>query len=721
MVWTLSIDFGTSNTAAAVSRNGGAVTPVRLTSNSDLMPSAVVTLPEGGFLTSVAAVRSTAVYADAFVASPKRLLGHDPVLLGGRDVASGVLVAAVLKAAADKATKHEQGIAPDRVILTHPQGWGRPRQLALLDAWQGTGCAGAAEVVLASEPISAARALAADAHLPDAATIAVLDYGGGTCDVAVLRRDAAEAPWDVLAHDGNDRGGADIDVLLLDWARAQLRALGHSDLDAALDEPVNLGALRTLMQKVCEAKEDLSEAEQAQVPVSIGGKELVLNLTRPEFDTLIHTEIAEVRRLTEHTLRRAGLTPTNLDVLFLTGGSSHLRAVHRTVEELLGGRPAGTLNDPKTVVAIGAHLVAADQAIEPARAANHDDPAPADERTAAEVGGEIEDREALAPSDGGGGADSQPLDLMTLIEAPTSWFRYGLLDEGHEMFAGPSTENVVITREPNLAGADAQALADLKGIELRALRRFQELAVVPVTALGGYPAVMQEYTYRTPGGVNWQALTLNAVVGTSAIVATASARKRHFARHRSMFHDILRIRPPAAAHPERQTGEPDAADTANHPAGGPDGAVRASSVQPQRLPCTPSRGVSGQHDARFESSRGSDGGREQDPVHPSRFRSDDRGSALRLSADGAGIDRHSTPHGRSVRRWATQSAPPAKTGRNGSSLRRHGSKQSRRTPRSERTSRGWAAANRRLSGFSHQGQLGCPRGHGRTQGAALTS
>ena len=43
------------------------------------------------------------------------------------------------------------------------------------------------------------------------------------------------------------------------------------------------------------------------MPVSIGGKELVLNLTRPEFDTLIHTEIAEVRRLTEHTLRRAGL------------------------------------------------------------------------------------------------------------------------------------------------------------------------------------------------------------------------------------------------------------------------------------------------------------------------------------------------------------------------------------------------------------------------------
>ena len=63
-------------------------------------------------------------------------------------------------------------------------------------------------------------------------------------------------------------------------------------------------------------------------------------------------------------------------MLFLTGGSSHLRAVHRTVEELLGGRPAGTLNDPKTVVAIGAHLVAADQAIKPARAANHDDPAP---------------------------------------------------------------------------------------------------------------------------------------------------------------------------------------------------------------------------------------------------------------------------------------------------------------------------------------------------------
>ena len=52
----------------------------------------------------------------------------------------------------------------------------------------------------------------------------------------------------------------------------------------------------------------------------------------------------------------SGQTPADLHELYLTGGSSHLRLVHRKMTELLG-RPPATLNDPKLVVAQGALLV----------------------------------------------------------------------------------------------------------------------------------------------------------------------------------------------------------------------------------------------------------------------------------------------------------------------------------------------------------------------------
>ena len=54
----------------------------------------------------------------------------------------------------------------------------------------------------------------------------------------------------------------------------------------------------------------------------------------------------------------AGVRPEDLHALYLTGGSSHVPAIHRGLSEVLGGRPA-TLGDPKLVVALGAHHVPA--------------------------------------------------------------------------------------------------------------------------------------------------------------------------------------------------------------------------------------------------------------------------------------------------------------------------------------------------------------------------
>jgi hypothetical protein len=357
MGWTLSIDFGTTNTAAAYALDGQAPRHVRF-SSGDTMPSAVLTGPDGSVV-GVHAIRSRRLRPEAFIESPKLLIGQDAVLLGDDEVPVTDLVATVLGQVTRTAARFAGSDAPTRVVLTHPHDWAAHRRAALLAAWKATGIP-SEDVRLVPEPIAAATWLATETELPQGATIGVFDYGGGTCDVAVLRRTASkEKPWEVLGHGGRaDLGGRAIDLLLLRWARDSLRRLGHADVDTALD--ADLAALRTLQDEVRQAKEALSELPDAPIPVAVGTHSLSLTITAADFDEVIADEVAKARDLTERVLADAGVAPDHLRALYLTGGSSHLQAVHATIAELLGGRPA-TLGDPKLVVALGAQAAAESQ------------------------------------------------------------------------------------------------------------------------------------------------------------------------------------------------------------------------------------------------------------------------------------------------------------------------------------------------------------------------
>ncbi|MBM7783745.1 Hsp70 family protein [Tenggerimyces flavus] len=355
MGWTLSIDFGTTNTAAAYALDGQPPRPVRLSSAADTIPSAVLAGPTG-LLVGVEAIRSRRLRPECFVESPKLAVGQDAMMLGDNEIPVTTLVARVLGHVVRTAARYAGSDVPQRVVLTHPQDWATPRREALLAAWAATGVA-VDDVRLVSEPIAAASWLATETNLADGATIGVLDYGGGTCDVAVLRRaESNDQPWAVLAHGGRgDVGGAAIDLILLRWVRETLERLGNSEVAEALD--ADLAALRTVQDEVRLAKEALSEWSDAAIPIAVGPHSCSLSITAEEFDRLIEDEVSKAHHLTERVLRDAGVAANDLEALYLTGGSSHLRAVHASLAELLGGRPA-TLGDPKLVVALGAHEAA---------------------------------------------------------------------------------------------------------------------------------------------------------------------------------------------------------------------------------------------------------------------------------------------------------------------------------------------------------------------------
>ena len=356
MSWTLGVDFGTTNTAAAYRSDDGPSHPVRLSDQAEQMPSAVLAL-DTGVMVAGAAVRSARLDPSRFEVSPKRRLAEREIRLGARSWQVADLIGEVLNHVKQKAMWVAGGSQPSQLVLTYPQRWDQARKELLASAVQRTGIEPGA-IRLVSEPIAAATWYASTQPVPAGQCVAVFDFGGGTLDVAILRANGDHpGTFTVLAADGMDPlGGELLDQRLLDWTREQLTAGGNGALISSLDQPENLGALLTLKEQIRHAKHELSEYNSALIPVAVGPLSTVLTITVDEFDALVGPEIETGIELTRRALVRSGVSPGHLHALYLTGGSSQLRLVHRKITELLG-KPPATLNDPKLVVAQGALLV----------------------------------------------------------------------------------------------------------------------------------------------------------------------------------------------------------------------------------------------------------------------------------------------------------------------------------------------------------------------------
>lgn len=348
--WRLAIDFGTSNTAL-VEHRGGQVRPVRLTNTGALtMPSAIVWSADEPRVGD-AAVRQARFDPDRFVPHPKERLAEETVELAGASVASHELAAAVFGRVRQVALAQAgPGAEASEVWLTHPADWEPVRIARLRRAACEAGFAEASLRTLA-EPVAAAHHYAAvGADVEVGQTFAVFDFGGGTCDVAVLRR-TDDTDYEVLAHRGDPAlGGRRLDAAVVEWVRHRLRAEGHEQAIARLDAEEGLRDALALQDAARHLKEELSHASMERIGFTVGAEEFVYQLTRGEFEELISAEVAQAADLLGRTVKDVD---DSLTALYLTGGSAHVPAVARALKRVAGVIPA-TLDDPKLVVADGA-------------------------------------------------------------------------------------------------------------------------------------------------------------------------------------------------------------------------------------------------------------------------------------------------------------------------------------------------------------------------------
>jgi hypothetical protein len=350
----LSIDYGTSNTVAAVRWPDGRIRPL-LFDGSPSLPSAVFCQPDGALLTGRDAVHSARLDPARYEPNPKRRIDEGTLLLGDRSLAVAEAIAATLRRVGAEAARTAGGL-PGAVVLTYPAGWGAVRRGVLVEA---SALAGLPQPVLLAEPVAATAyftAVLGHAVRPGQLLV-VYDLGAGTFDLSVVRRTGDG--FEVADVDGMaDFGGLDLDGLLVGRVAAAVQP-GDPHVWRRLSSPqtpLDRRHFRTLWDDARTAKEMLSREPAAGLHVPLVEREVLVS--RDEFETAAAPHLQAAAALTGKVMRRCGVTAANLAGIFLVGGASRVPLAATTLHRATRVAPT-VLEQPETVVAEGAlHAVA---------------------------------------------------------------------------------------------------------------------------------------------------------------------------------------------------------------------------------------------------------------------------------------------------------------------------------------------------------------------------
>jgi molecular chaperone DnaK (HSP70) len=367
--WTLSIDFGTDFTTAAIG-SAGAVTTVKFP-EGEHFPSAVVLGPGDQFLTGQQAADYAADNPASAVRQPKQALAtSEKMRLNGRSVLTADVAAAVLGYAYSTALRMRGGTWPHQTYLSHPAAWTDGQIAALARA---ATVAGLQRPILLPEAEATARhyiarcpaARCVGGELLDLKVggyVVVHDFGAGA-KATVLRRDPVGLTLAGAPVFQPELSGESLDERLLDLVADRI-CDSQPDLWAKLEEDDASGApslaWSRLRADVTAARERLSVARS--VDIAVAGVQAAVRVTRVEYESAIEAEVSGAVALVADALRAVGLGVPDLDAIVLAGGVNRTPRISDVLTQQFA-LPL-TARDPKSTVAHGAVL-----ALVPARAA----------------------------------------------------------------------------------------------------------------------------------------------------------------------------------------------------------------------------------------------------------------------------------------------------------------------------------------------------------------
>lgn len=266
--------------------------------------------------------------------------------------------------------------------------------------------AGFGPVELAYEPLGAAYWYARDLKRDE--TVLVADFGGGTSDFSVIRFTRTPQGLDVepLGHAGVGVAGDTFDYRLVDhlvapqlgkgslyrsfdkrlpfpayvhaafaqwhqlsWLKTPQTMSELKKLAAASEAPEAIEKLIAFLdldlgfefyQAIGALKARLSESDHAELAFSSHGMDIGAKISRADFERIIDGDLARIAAALEEALAASGSAPSDIDAVFLTGGTSYVPAVRRLFAERFGPERIHGGNAFQSV-ASGLALLAADR------------------------------------------------------------------------------------------------------------------------------------------------------------------------------------------------------------------------------------------------------------------------------------------------------------------------------------------------------------------------
>jgi molecular chaperone DnaK len=366
----IGIDLGTTNGCVAV-LEGGEPVVIHNQEGGRTTPSMVSWNADGDVVVGAASKRQMVTNPTRTIFGAKRLIGRklaDPEvtraaptlpypLVAARNGDAWVAVDGVARSPQEisahvlakmkRVAEDYLGEPVGEAVITVPAYFDDVQRQATKDA----GAIAGLEVrAILNEPTAAA--LAFGLHQAVEQRIAVFDLGGGTFDLSILAIE--HGVFEVLATSGDTMlGGDDFDRALIDTLCDELQAAQGLDLRG---DPV---ALQRLKEAAERAKIELSSSMTTDVNLPFiaagagGPVHLIRELTRGELERMCRPLLDRLEAPCHRAMRRAHVTPTDIDQILLVGGMTRMPAVQERVLAIFGRPPSKGVH-PDEIVAMGA-------------------------------------------------------------------------------------------------------------------------------------------------------------------------------------------------------------------------------------------------------------------------------------------------------------------------------------------------------------------------------
>lgn len=416
MTLSLGLDFGTTNTVATMINAGGQVEALHFAHGDDTFdafrsvlcfseaddaagrrikvdagPWAIDQFVESGgdcrFIQSFKTFAASAHFTDTLIYN-RRLKFED-------------LLANFLR----QVRAHAGMDFPKRVVIGRPVSFAgaSPNEVLARERYEAAlRTVGFEEVHHVYEPVAAAYFFAQ--RLNTDATILVADFGGGTSDFSVVRFTVGPngLGYKPLAHTGVGVAGDAFDFRIID--RVVARAFGkgsefmswgkilpvpnsyfqkfsrwnelsimrnsrdYRELQDLVRDSLDPDRIRAFLafldadagyamyRAVSAAKMQLSHADEGDFSLHVAGVDIERTIRRADFEKWIAPELDEINACVDRALAQAGLTESQVDRVFLTGGSSFVPAVRAQFESRFGA-PKIETGDQLVSIAYGLSLI----------------------------------------------------------------------------------------------------------------------------------------------------------------------------------------------------------------------------------------------------------------------------------------------------------------------------------------------------------------------------